>query len=178
MARPNSYTVETGEKICELLVCGDDERPMSLRAICRMEDMPDLKTVMRWLGKNEQFRQQYASARELQQELNYEDIIEISDNSTDDVGFLLSEDSTGVSAKPAIKHSAIARAKLQIDTRKWTMSKMAAKKYGDKQVIAGDPEAPLQHNVTGKVDMGAELIASTIERMIGKNEKNTNDIPA
>lgn len=44
--------------------------------------------------------------------------------------------------------------------------------------IKGDPENPLQHKHSGKIDMGADLIASAIERILGKNEKDTNDIPA
>jgi hypothetical protein len=37
----------------------------------------------------------------------------------------------------------IERAKLQVDARKWRLSKMAPKKYGDRLELAGDPEAPL-----------------------------------
>ena len=44
--------------------------------------------------------------------------------------------------------------------------------------IKGDPNNPVQHNHTGKIDMGAELISSAIERVLGKNEKDTNDILA
>lgn len=135
VGRPSSYTTEMGELICQRLVCGKDDRPESLRSICRDDDMPDLKTVMRWIIKEESFRQQYACAREAQQEMNHEEIIEIADNATDDIIFLTQDDGDGESGKPVIKHSAIARAKLQIDTRKWVMSKMAAKKYGDKVAL-------------------------------------------
>lgn len=38
----------------------------------------------------------------------------------------------------------IERAKLQIDARKWRLSKMAPKRYGDRLELAGDPEAPIQ----------------------------------
>lgn len=134
--RPSGYTPELGERICDLLVLGEDgETPMSLRAVCRRDDMPDLKTVMRWLKANDAFRQQYADARELQQELSHDDIVEIADNATDDVIFLTDEDESGEGARPAIKHSAIQRARLQIDTRKWIMARMAPKKYGDRQAV-------------------------------------------
>jgi acyl-CoA thioesterase FadM len=44
-----------------------------------------------------------------------------------------------------VNHSAIARAKLQVDTRKWIMSKMAPKKYGEKiqQELTGPDGKPL-----------------------------------
>ena len=35
------------------------------------------------------------------------------------------------------------RAKLRIDTRKWIMSKMVPKKYGDKTVLSNDTESPI-----------------------------------
>lgn len=137
----SAYTKALGEAICDRLICGKDDKPESLRSICRDEGMPKLATVMRWLSKHKEFREQYAHARELQQEHSLEEIIEIADNCTDDVIFLTSEDSHGEGAKPAIKHSAIARARLQIDTRKWAMSKLAPKKYGDKLAIGGDNDA-------------------------------------
>lgn len=127
----STYTPELAQEICDLLVCGDNDKPMSLRAICRMEGMPSLKTVMRWLAKDPEFRQQYAHAREIQQESNLEEILEIADNCTDDVRMLVSdEDESNVGI--GINASAIARAKLRVDTRKWAMSKLAPKKYGDK----------------------------------------------
>lgn len=133
--RPSSYTPETGQAICDRLVCGKDELPESLRSICRDDDMPELRTVMRWLASNDEFRQQYTRARELQQELSGDDIMDIADNSTDDVMYLTADDESGESGRAVIKHSAIARAKLQIDTRKWVMSKLAPKKYGDSTQI-------------------------------------------
>jgi len=121
------------------MVCGKDDKPESLRSICSDKASPDLKTVMRWLANNEEFRQQYARAREMQQELSHEELLEIADNATDDVRMLLGESEDG--ALPTINHSAIARARLQIDTRKWVMSKMLPKKYGDStQVKLADAE--------------------------------------
>src|ERR1700722_2059884 len=94
--RPSSYTPEIGELICSRMVCGDNGHPESLRSICREEGMPDLKTVMRWLQKYQEFRQQYMSAREAQQELHHEELKEIADNCTDDVRMLLGSDDGGM----------------------------------------------------------------------------------
>jgi uncharacterized Zn finger protein (UPF0148 family) len=41
----------------------------------------------------------------------------------------------------------IERAKLQIDARKWRLSKMAPKRYGDRLELAGDKDAPIQTRV-------------------------------
>jgi hypothetical protein len=159
--RPSDYTPEIAERICERLVCGKDDKPESLRSICRDDDMPDLRTVMRWLTKHEEFRQQYALAREAQQEMHQEEIKEISDNCTDDVQLLLGTEESGIAK---IDHSAIARARLQIDTRKWLMSKMAPKKYGDKTVLANDPDNPLPSpGVT--VNVTADLIKAQLQKV-------------
>ena len=42
----------------------------------------------------------------------------------------------------------IQKHRLQVDTRKWLLSKLAPKKYGDRLEVAGDASAPLQAAVT------------------------------
>lgn len=41
----------------------------------------------------------------------------------------------------------VERSKLQIDARKWRLSKMLPKRYGDRLELAGDKDAPLQTRV-------------------------------
>lgn len=38
------------------------------------------------------------------------------------------------------------RDRLRVDTRKWLLAKLAPKKYGERTVIAGDPDAPIELN--------------------------------
>lgn len=40
-----------------------------------------------------------------------------------------------------------AQARVEIDARKWFASKFLPRRYGDRQVLAGDPDAPL-HGLT------------------------------
>jgi hypothetical protein len=42
---------------------------------------------------------------------------------------------------------AVADKKVQIDTRKWLLSKLAPKKYGDKIEVSGDPSNPLVQRI-------------------------------
>ena len=42
---------------------------------------------------------------------------------------------------------AVARNKLRIDTRKWILSKMLPREYGDKLELSGDPDKPLYTEV-------------------------------
>lgn len=106
--------------ICDRITAGQ-----SLRTICTDPTMPDKATVFRWLGQDEAFRDQYARARELQAEAMLEEILQIADDGSNDTY----EDEDG---NPRTEQDVIARSRLRVDARKWAMSKMAPKKYGDK----------------------------------------------
>ncbi len=53
--------------------------------------------------------------------------------------------------------------RVRVDTRKWLLSKLAPKKYGDRIEIAGDKENPLEINV-GSVELLKTRIDSLIAR--------------
>lgn len=135
--RPSSYTSEAAAFICEQLAEGK-----SLREICRAEDMPSKSSVMRWLASNTEFRDHYARARELQAEHYLDEIVEIADDGSNDWMERQKEDG---SVTTVVDHEHISRSKLRVDSRKWVMSKMAPKKYGDKimQEHSGPDGAPL-----------------------------------
>lgn len=94
--------------------------------------MPHRATVHNWLADDgyKDFLDRYLRARDVQAEAIFDECLDIADNATDDIMFLVSDD--GNDAKAGIKHSAIARAKLQIDTRMRMAGKLKPKKYGDK----------------------------------------------
>lgn len=133
MARPSSYKQETANEICERLTQGE-----SLRAICRDDHMPDCVTVFRWLRTNDEFRSQYARAREEQAENMAGEILAIADDSRGDTEIRM--DAKG-NEYEAPDHEWMARAKLRVDTRKWLMSKLAPKKYGDRVDITTGNES-------------------------------------
>lgn len=136
-AENTRFSKEIFEAICKRIADGE-----SINKICSEKDMPAQANFYRWLQKDSALREIYAQARQDQAEKYLDEIIEIADNCTDDIMFLTSEDSSGEGASAKIKHSAINRARLQIDARKWAMSKLAPKKYGDKLALSGDDEAP------------------------------------
>lgn len=122
MSRPTVCTPELTEKICSLIAEG-----LSLRTICSAEDMPDKSNVFRWLAKDASFRDQYAIACEQRSEALVEDMLEISDDLTEEPN----------------------SRRIRIDTRKWIASKLKPKKYGDKIAVGGDPNGePINHSVT------------------------------
>jgi len=129
VGRPSDYTAETADRICERMVEGE-----SLISICRDDDMPSRTSVFRWLQSNEEFRDKYARADEFRGEMLAHEILQISDDGTNDWMERRSEaeKGAGVDSGWVLNGEHVQRSKLRIDTRKWYASKVAAKKYGDK----------------------------------------------
>lgn len=128
--RPREYSPEVAEELLERLAGGE-----SLESICRDERMPQPPTVRKWAMQRTEdgedgapsFSAEYARAREL----GYEAIAErILDFGLDDYkgpdGF--------------VDNGEIQRLRLLSDNRKWLLSKMLPKRYGDKvtQEITGE----------------------------------------
>lgn len=124
--RPTDYSEDIAAHICSEIAAG-----RSLRSICDADEMPDKSTVFRWLSKHETFRDQYTRAQEDRTAAMAEDLLEIADQYD--------------TLQDAVNPDLIQRAKLRIDTRKWLMSKMAPKKYGEKTQLehSGKDGAPL-----------------------------------
>jgi hypothetical protein len=120
MGRHAVYGQDTRDEICRRISIGE-----SLISICKSEGMPDKSTVLDWLFKEPDFVAQYARAREAQAEHYLDEIIEISDDSVLDTEM-------GEDGIERTNHEVVARARLRVDTRKWAMSKLAPKKYGDR----------------------------------------------
>ncbi len=117
------------DEICKRI--GEGE---SLRAICLGDEMPHNSTIMGWARDFTGFAKQYARAREEQAETHFDEIIEIADDN--------SYDHKVVDGQVVVDGDAIQRAKLRVDTRKWTTGKMLPKKYGDKLDLTITQEAP------------------------------------
>jgi hypothetical protein len=67
----------------------------------------------------------YARAKQRQVELLVDEIITISDDSSED-------DSVDLDGNMFVNNVRVTRAKLRIDTRKWLAAKLAPRLYGDK----------------------------------------------
>lgn len=122
--RPSTYTPEIAAAVCARLALGE-----TLRSICRDEDMPPESTVRLWaLDDVQGFAAQYARARDLGLDAMAEQCIEIADEAetTQKVG------RDGETMEVVFDSTAVARNRLRLDARKWLLSKMAPKRYGDK----------------------------------------------
>lgn len=117
MGRPSLFTPELAEKICDRLADGE-----SMVQICSDEEMPGLRTVMRWAAENARFGTEYARAREAQAEVMDDKILVAADEADEDNA-------------PAQR--------VKIDAYKWRAAKLAPKRYGDRQLLGSDPDNPL-----------------------------------
>jgi hypothetical protein len=130
MGRPTDYNDAIATVICDRIAEGE-----SLRKICLDDGIPDKATVFRWLAAHEAFRDQYAHAREAQADKMAEEILDIADDGRNDTY-------TDDEGEVRTDHDVIARSRLRVDARKWLVSKMAPKKYGDKVAIGGSDDMP------------------------------------
>lgn len=73
----------------------------------------------------------YARACEMRAEVMANEIIDISDDQENDVIITLD-------GNEIVNHNVINRSRLRVDTRKWLLSKLQPKKYGDKIDVTSD----------------------------------------
>jgi hypothetical protein len=123
MARPTNYSIELGANICERLADGE-----SLKSICAAEDMPSKSVVYLWLTKQTDFLDMYVRAREDQADTMADEIVDISDDKTEDAN----------------------SRRVRIDARKWVAAKLKPKKYGDKieTTMQGPGGGPVENKWT------------------------------
>lgn len=136
--RPTEYTPEIAKDICDKLAQG-----MSLREICKSEDMPHESTVRHWaLEDREGFFTHYEKSRQIGYHAMADELLDIADNGTNDWMERNGEDDAGWQANG--EH--LQRSRLRVDTRKWMLSKTLPKIYGDRvtQEHVGANDGPIQ----------------------------------
>jgi len=120
MAYTEKQKIELTNIICEQMSLG-----RSLRSVLRDKGTPHDTTFYKWINEDSGKLVQYVCACEKRADSIFEDMIDIADSQEGDIIKL--EDGREVT-----NHDVIQRAKLRVDTRKWILSKMQPKKYGDK----------------------------------------------
>lgn len=120
MGRPSKKTPKTVEELLVRISMG-----RSVSSVCGDEDMPEARTVFRWIAEDEDFRQRYARAC-ANRSLVYADTI--------------GDIAKGVMAGKIPPDAG----RVAIDSYKWIAARLMPKYYGEKQQI----EATVNHTHT------------------------------
>ena len=96
----------------------------SVRKMCAQTGISQ-RALWNWLAADEELMRQYQRAKELCVDAYAEEIIEISDDGSNDMHV----DEKG---REVVNREVLARAQLRIDARKWYAARLAPRKYGDK----------------------------------------------
>jgi hypothetical protein len=122
-----AYSQDIADRVCAELAKG-----RALRAVCRENaEFPSEAAIREWALKDIcGFAAQYARARDLGLDAMADELLEISD--TPQMGQKVTEKASGeeVTTGDMIEHR-----RLRVDTRKWYLSKVAPKKYGDRTAL-------------------------------------------
>jgi hypothetical protein len=114
---------EIFENICQRVI---NEKMSFNKAV---EESPiSLVTFYVWLKANIELEKSYNYAREIRADVLFEEIIDIADTTED--GVITTEKATGIEVRTGDMEG---HRRLKIDARKWVVSKMLPKKYGEKQ---------------------------------------------
>lgn len=106
---------ERVEKVCERIEQGE-----SLRKIFASDNSPMSNTLFyRLINENPDINERYARAKQIYADSLFDEILDISDHSDQD-------------HTPFTGTNVIQRDRLRVDARKWILSKLEPKKYGDK----------------------------------------------
>lgn len=100
-----------------------------------------LMSFYKWIAANEEIQGIYNYARKVRSDVLFEQIVDISDESAD-----------------------FQKDRLRIDARKWVVSKMQPKKYGDRlDVTSGDEPIKTSLNITVADERAKNIIESLNE---------------
>ena len=130
-------------QVCELL-----EKGNSLRSALTKVNISS-QTFYAIIDIDEEKSKQYARACEERADAIFEDILKISDASEDDL--IIDEN-----GNPVTNHNVIQRDRLRVDSRKWMLSKMQPKKYGNKLDLTTGGEK-INTNIPNLPDIGNRI---------------------
>ena len=131
-----AYSDEEIEKVFEeILEYIEDGK--SLRSILKASDMPSSRTFFKWIDDDKEKVKRYARAMEIRADSIFEDILEIADDGTNDFMTITKGDVEYNVEDREVTN----RSRLRVDARKFFLSKVLSKKYGDKLDLTSDGDA-------------------------------------
>lgn len=97
----------------------------SLKSILKDDNMPVMNTFLKWIEEDESKMNHYARATKIRADYLFEEIIEIADEDSGDIKY-------NALGEEVLNGEFVQRSRLKVDARKWVVSKMNPKKYGEK----------------------------------------------
>ena len=135
-----TVTQQVIDRVCVAISIGQSLR----RILATDPTLPPATTILTAIGKNPAWMAQYAHARSRGHDAMAEEIIDIADQPRIGDRTEVRQDKDGnVLDRRVTTADMVDRAKLQCDTRRWLLSKMAPKRYGDRLELAGDGDNPI-----------------------------------
>jgi hypothetical protein len=167
MGRPSKYSEQLATQFCTLIASG-----MSLKRACKQEGMPDPQTIFTWFGKHKEFLDLYTRATEERSESFHEDILDISDDGSND----WMEANYGGDTVWITNGEALQRSRLRVETRKWLMEKMKPRKYGAKLDLTSDGKelpTPLFGGMSVSLNTTTDVKPKQIDGEVSQNAGET-----
>ena len=138
MKQPVHYSEEIATTILARLSDGE-----SLTTICKAEGMPTRRAIHQWVLTRDDFSNRYHQACQIKAMGWADEILDIADGEDPDP----------------------MRRRLRVDTRKWLLSKMLPKVYGDRVTLAGDADNPIRLDVAALRERVEDRVAGIATRL-------------
>lgn len=145
-------TPEDREKLAEAVLKGMAEKNLSCFKACVQAGVP-IGSFLRWVEQDAQLAERYTRARETLIERIAEETMEIADQE----------------AETAVE---VNKQRLQVDTRKWLLAKLAPQRYGDKLHLAGHDGGTVKTETETRVapDALREITEALLQRAVAKGD--------
>jgi hypothetical protein len=162
--RPTKYTPELGQQICDLI--SDGNTTLAVSRILKIKR----HTIVDWSRKIPEFSSMYAEARDRLLEHWADEVVEDSLNESRDyhkrkrIKTIRSDkgDSEEITEEVVSDNTAVQRDRLKVDAKKWLLSKLRPKEYGDR----------IETQLTGKE---GETLVPVLNINISKDVKPSDD---
>jgi hypothetical protein len=163
---PFQWTPEIENYILEKIIAGHSIRTLVAKA--RDEDykgqpFPGVDTLMVYAASNEAFSARYARAKELQQDMMAEELLDIIDG-----------------RHPDFANAELGQRKESMEARKWVMGKLRRKKWGDvkvTEVTGGDGQPLLPPQVIDTRSLSPEAQAALYQALqVIKAQNEAEDV--
>lgn len=139
------YTQELAQRICELIASGLGLPAVTQKLKAEGSHAPTPANITDWALKIPEFAEMYTHARIVQAHNMADELISIAEDGSKDRVTRYREDGTEYEATD-FEH--INRSRLRVDTRKWYLSKVLPKLYGDKIEVNNTGEVQHVHVVS------------------------------